>query len=255
MFRMGPHHCNLLLTAMRLLVLLIVSLLLTASLGHAAEQPGQQDSGKDVNGPCAACHGEFGEGGKRGEYPRIAGQRPAYLEQQLRNFRSRERMNLPMFPYTQERELSDADIKAVAAYLAGIELPTRPPDFKETDDALTRLRAMEKVMIIPRLEGDLENGKRSYDENCAHCHGKTGRGINRFPMLVGQYTNYLQRQIDIYLKGERPHDTVADEAEEDSKAKPVDKPKPIKKGILDRLTEKDLNDILAHITHMQDATP
>jgi cytochrome c553 len=249
------HHSPPFLNTMRLPARLLAPLFIAASLGHAAEQPGQQDSGKEVNGPCAACHGEFGQGGKRGEYPRIAGQRPAYLEQQLRNFRSRQRMNLPMFPYTQERELSDADIKAVSAYLAGIELPTKPPEFKDTDDALTRLLAMEKVMIIPRLEGDLENGKRNYDENCAHCHGKTGRGIGRFPMLVGQYTNYLQRQIDLYLKGERPHDQVTDEEEEDSKVQPADKPKVIKKGILDRLTEKDLNDILAHITHLQDATP
>ncbi len=241
---------------MRLIAFLIAPLLMTASLGHAAEQPGQQDSGKEVNGPCAACHGEFGQGGKRGEYPRIAGQRPAYIEQQLRNFRSRERLNIPMFPYTQERELPDADIKAVAAYLAGIELPTKPPEFKDTDGALTRLLAMEKVMIIPRLEGDLDNGKKLYDENCAHCHGKTGRGVNRFPMLVGQYTNYLQRQIDIYLKGERLHDQVADEEEEEApKAKPADQPKPVKKGILNRLAEKDINDILAHITYLQDATP
>ncbi len=238
--------------------ILFALLLLTAGLGHAAEQSSQQDSGKEVNGPCAGCHGEFGQGGKRGEYPRIAGQRPAYIEQQLRNFRSRERINLPMFPYTQERELSDADIKAVAAYLAAIDLPTKPPEFKDTDGALTRLQAMEKVMIIPRLEGDLDNGKRSYEENCAHCHGTTGRGISRFPMLVGQYTNYLQRQIEIYLKGERLHDTVADDEEdeeEDSKAKPAAKPKERKKGILSRLTEKDLKDILAHITHLQDATP
>lgn len=232
--------------------LLIASLMMTSLLASAADHGGQQDSATEIYGPCAACHGDLGQGGKRGEYPRIAGQRPAYLEQQLHNFRSRIRLNLPMLPYTQERELTDADIKSVSAYLSGITLQTKFPDFKDTDDALTRLEAMEKIMIIPRLEGNLENGKRSYDENCAHCHGNTGRGINRFPMLVGQYTNYLQRQIDIYLKGERLHDQVVDEEEEeDSKAKP----KPIKKGILDRLTESDLNDILAHITHLQDATP
>ncbi len=31
-------------------------------------------AGKDVYGPCAACHGANGEGGKGGEYPRVAGQ-------------------------------------------------------------------------------------------------------------------------------------------------------------------------------------
>ncbi len=78
------------------------------------------EKGKEINGTCAACHGEFGQGGKKGEYPRIGGQRAGYIEDQLRSFRSRTRINIPMFPYTQERELPDEDIKAVAAYLACI---------------------------------------------------------------------------------------------------------------------------------------
>ncbi|MDI6750122.1 MAG: c-type cytochrome [Rhodocyclaceae bacterium] len=213
---------------------------------HAAAP--EQESGKEIYGPCAACHGDLGQGGKRGEYPRLAGQRAAYIEYTLKKFRSRERINIPMFPYTQERELPDADIKAVAAYLASIQLPTKIPEFKPTDDALTRLLAMEKVMIIPKLEGDLENGKRLYQEECAYCHGVDGRGKTRFPMLVGQYTNYLQKQIAAYIKGERPHDKVADDEEEDDKSKP----KAVKLGVLNRLTEKDIQDILAYITHLQD---
>ena len=216
----------------------------------AALPDGHQDSGKDVYGPCAACHGEFGQGGKRGEYPRIAGQRPAYLEYSLRQFRSRERQNLPMFPYTQERELSDADIKAVSAYIASIELPTKPPEFKPSDDALARLLAMEKIMVIPKLDGDLANGSKLYKNECAYCHGVDGRGKTRFPMLVGQYTNYLQRQMEAYIKGERPHDAVVDEEEEEAKPKAALPGK--RGGVLNRLTDKDLQDILAHITHLQD---
>lgn len=221
---------------MRHLVIL-TALLMNAASAVATEASPAQDSGKDINGPCAACHGELGQGGKRGEYPRLAGQKPAYLEQQLRNFRSRARLNIPMLPYTQERELSDEDIKLVSAYLAGIQLQTDFPDFKESDDALTRLEAMEKVMIIPKLAGDLANGKALYDEECAYCHGGTGRGIRRFPMLVGQYTNYLQRQIDAYLRRERPHDS-----EETL-------------GVLGRLSKQDIDDILAHITYLQDVKP
>lgn len=215
----------------------VALLLLSALPASAADSSAVQDSGKDINGPCAACHGELGQGGKRGEYPRLAGQKPAYLEQQLRNFRSRTRLNIPMLPYTQERELSDEDIRLVSAYLAGIQLQTEFPDFKASDDALTRLEAMEKVMIIPKLEGDLANGKTLYDEECAYCHGGTGRGIRRFPMLVGQYTNYLQRQIDAYLRRERPHDS--DET----------------LGVLGRLSKQDIDDILAHITYLQDVRP
>lgn len=227
-----------------------VSLLLGASSACFAMPTGDQDSGKEIYGPCAACHGEHAQGGKRGEYPRIAGQRAAYIEYALRQFRSRERINIPMFPYTQERELPDADIKAVAAYIAAIELPTKPSRFKPSDDALTRLLAMEKLMIIPKLDGDLTNGGNLYKEECAYCHGANGRGKTRFPMLVGQYVNYLQKQIDAYLKGERPHDATGAEEEDDDAARPP--PTQHKTGILDRLSQKDIQDILAYITHLQE---
>ncbi len=189
--------------------------------------------GREINGTCAACHGEFGQGGKQGEYPRLAGQRATYLENQLRAFRARQRVNIPMFPYTQERELPDDDISEVAAYLASIALPTSPPKFNDDDDALTRLLAMDKVMIVPRAEGDVANGMGIYQEECAYCHGKTGLGGGRFPMLVGQYTNYLKRQMDVYAKGERPHD------EDDGP------------GILATIAEKDRQDILAYLTTLQ----
>ena len=198
---------------------------------HAA--PAADDKGRDINGVCAACHGEFGQGGKRGEYPRIAGQRAADLKDQLKSFRARKRINIPMYPYTQERELPDEDIEAVSDYLAAIQLPTKWPEFKDSDDALTRLEAMEKVMIVPRAEGDIENGKAIYQKNCASCHARDGRGRGKFPMLIGQYTNYLKKQADSYLKGERPHDE--------------DGPK----GILNTLKEKDIQDILAYLTSIQ----
>ena len=193
------------------------------------------DKAKDIYGPCAACHGEFGAGGKKGEYPRIAGQQPKYMEQQLKAFQSQARLNLPMYPYTKERELPDEDMKLVVAYLAQIELPTRQPVFRESDGALARLLAMEKVMIVPRAEGDVENGKGIYQKNCAACHGKTGQGRGMFPRLVGQYTSYLKKQIDFYLKGDRPHD-------EDT----------AKEGVLYTLPGKDVQDALAYLTAIQE---
>jgi cytochrome c553 len=210
-------------------------LLLVASLLSAGvfAQEADLEKGKEINLTCAGCHGADGQGGKRGEYPRIAGQRAAYLEDQLRSFRSRRRPNIPMVPYTEERELPEEDIKAVSAYLASIKLSTKPPAFKGDEDALTRLLAMEKVMIIPRAEGSVDNGKLHYQEHCANCHAKDGMGRSDFPMLVGQYTNYLKRQMDAYRKKERPHDE--------------DKPG----GILDRFSEQDLQDMLAYLTSIQ----
>jgi len=213
----------------RSIVLLVASL-----LGSGVAVAVDLEKGKEINGTCAACHGDQGAGGKKGEYPRIAGQRVGYIESQLKSFRSRTRVNIPMFPYTQERELSDADIKDVSAYLAGIELSTKMPTFKGTEDALTRLQMVDRVMIIPRAEGNIDHGQAIYQKQCAACHGKTGKGRGMFPMLVGQYTNYLKRQVDLYLKGDRPHDEVGTV------------------GVLNGLKEQDVQDILAYLTSIQE---
>jgi cytochrome c553 len=199
----------------------------------ASAQAQNLEKGKEINSTCAGCHGEFGQGGSRGEYPRIAGQRVGYIIDQLKSFRARTRVNIPMYPYTQERELPDEDIKDVAAYLASIELPTTWPVFKDTDDALTRLTLTERVMIIPRANGNLGNGEAVYQKKCATCHAKDGTGRGMFPMLVGQYTSYLKRQVEKYLKNERPHDDTE------------------LGGVLTTLKEEDVQDVLAYLTAIQ----
>jgi len=214
--------------------LLICLFLLIASPLTGAQN---LEKGKEINATCAGCHGEFGQGGKKGEYPRIAGQRAAHIADQLKSFRARTRVNLPMFPYTQEREMSDQDVEDVSAYLAAIELPTQWPEFKPDDDALTRLTAMEKVMIIPRAPGDLDNGKKIYNKECFACHGKDGMGRGKFPRLVGQYSNYLMKQMTSFVKGERSHDEVE------------------MVGILNQLKAQDLQDILAYLTLIQSGQP
>jgi cytochrome c553 len=213
----------------------VLGLLSVASLAAAAPLL-DLDKVKEIYGPCAACHGEFGAGGKKGEYPRIAGQSAKYIELQLKAFQNQTRLNLPMLPYTKERELPDEDMKLVAAYVAQIELPTQQPVFKDEDDALTRLLAMEKVMIVPRAEGDIEKGMAVYQKRCASCHGKAGQGRAMFPMLVGQYTPYLKKQIDAYLKADRPHDEEG-----------------AREGVLYVLKATDLQDVLAYLTSIQEA--
>jgi cytochrome c553 len=193
--------------------------------------------GKDVYGPCAGCHGANGEGGKGGEYPRIAGQPPEFTLFSLKQFQERKRKNLPMFPYTEPRELSERDMKDVAAYLARISLPTKVPEFKDTDSALDRLLMMERVLVVPRVEGDVRKGKVTYRKACAKCHGTTAKGRDgkRAPLLVGQYPDYLRRQFDAFKKGERG-------AEADDPMK----------GVLDQFSEQELTDVLAWLTSIQE---
>lgn len=212
---------------------LVAAFCLAAASAFAAQpDPG---TGRDINGTCAACHGDSGEGGKKGEYPRLAGLSARYIAKQLRAFKARERINLPMFPYTQERELSDRDIEDISAYLAGIELPTQMPEFKPTDDALTRLTAAARVMQIPRAVGDINQGRVLYDKACGSCHGNDGAGKGSYPALRGQYTQYLDRQVREFQRGNRLHEQ--------------EEPGP---GLLNKFSDVELRDILAYISTLDD---
>jgi cytochrome c553 len=198
------------------------------------------DNGADIHEVCATCHGEYSQGGKQGEYPRMAGQPAGFIENQLRLFRARARTNMAMLPHTEERELSDQDIVDVSAYVAQIYLPTQLPliDENATDfDALQRLQDAKKVLNIPRAEGDIDAGEKLYQRECRSCHGEQGKGKEEHsvPMLAGQYTNYLWRQVAKYINKERIHDPDAPEEE-----------------LLAAFTETELRDIFAYMSVCDD---
>lgn len=67
---------------------------------------------------CASCHSANGAG-IPGEYPRLAGQFPEYIAEQLTLFRSGYRDNDEMMHDIADR-MSDSDIEAVADYAAGL---------------------------------------------------------------------------------------------------------------------------------------
>jgi cytochrome c553 len=199
------------------------------------------DNGLDIHEVCATCHGEYSQGGKQGEYPRMAGQPAGFIENQLRLFRARARTNMAMLPHTEERELSDQDITDVSAYIATLHLPTQLPliDENASDfDALQRLQDAKKVLNIPRAEGDIDAGEKLYQRECRSCHGEQGKGKadQAVPMLAGQYTNYLWRQVAKYINKERIHDPDAPEDEE----------------LLAAFTETELRDIFAYMSVCDD---
>lgn len=213
----------------RCLIALYLALL---ALPGSAQNP---ENGRDIHAICAGCHGKYAQGGKNGEYPRLAGQRALYIEEQLHAFRARKRLNLPMLPYTQPRELPDEDIADIAAYLSSLKLPTRPPAGTDDADILHGRVPIGSFLTVDRVPGDIAAGRALYQGECMNCHARDGKGRSNFPMLVGQYPNYLKRQMDLYRKGERPHD-------EDLPAK----------GVLTPLSDQDMQNILAYLTAIQD---
>ncbi len=67
---------------------------------------------------CASCHGAAGAG-IPAQYPRLSGQFPAYIEAQLKLFRSGDRANNQAM-HDIARRMTDEDIRAVSDYAAGL---------------------------------------------------------------------------------------------------------------------------------------
>ena len=89
----------------------------TIELGQKIFRAGIAEKGVPA---CAGCHGPAGTG-VPAQYPLLGGQYSEYIEAQLKAFRSSERANDPnrMMRMTASR-LSDAEIKAVSDYIAGL---------------------------------------------------------------------------------------------------------------------------------------
>ena len=68
---------------------------------------------------CASCHGPQGHG--TAQLPRLAGQHPRYVEDQLRQFNKRERTNDNAVMHTVASRLTELETHAVAEYVATLD--------------------------------------------------------------------------------------------------------------------------------------
>src|SRR4051812_43971157 len=145
---------------------------------------------------CAACHGADGNSVAPAN-PKIAGQFPEYIHKQLANFKPKdgkkpERENPVM--NGMAANLSPDDMKNLAAYFAGQKM--KPAAAK--DKAL--VAAGQKLW----RGGNSSTGVAA----CAGCHGPDGAGIPaQFPRLAGQYSEYIEAQLKLFLSGARANDT------------------------------------------------
>jgi len=139
---------------------------------------------------CAQCHAFSGASDSSGTFPRIGGQPAYYLEKQMRDFASSERVNAIMSPIA--KALSADDIADVAEYYAN-NSGQFPP--LATADAAT----YEEGQQLARV-GDATKGIQA----CNNCHGPDGAGIPpAIPYLAGQYTQYIAFEIQMWKRGLR----------------------------------------------------
>ena len=134
---------------------------------------------------CKTCHGLSAQG-YRGWFPmpRLAGQQPQYLENQLHAFIERRRTNPVMANVAHA--LNPSMVSALAAHFRNLD--PRP------------------IGGAPRQS--VATGRRIYEEGipeanvpaCSACHGTEGHGQNEIPRLAGQLYEYTVGQLTGWAK-------------------------------------------------------
>lgn len=136
---------------------------------------------------CIECHGEHGltDSGALG-VPHLAGQYAAYLEKQLKNFKSGERKHEVMNPMAES--LKDEDILDIVSYFA--DQPSMHSTAQVTQDQTSKNLA-ESLFT----RGDAKRNVLS----CKSCHGVDGKGgasaNDVYPVIAGQRHFYLREQL------------------------------------------------------------
>ena len=164
---------------------ILALLLLAPAIGASAEN----ERGAALFDLCSQCHGAQGQGKELYLAPSIAGLGEWYVTSQLEMFKQGARglhhgdvggmRMVPMSRYLS----SEADVKAVAAYVSSLpEVPLKP--------------------VVDG--GDASKGQTAY-ALCASCHGAEGKGNQQMnaPRLAGTSDWYLLSSLQKYKDGIR----------------------------------------------------
>jgi cytochrome c553 len=144
---------------------------------------------------CSSCHGMGGQS-LSSTFPRLAGQQPEYLVNQLKAFRDKTRADPHAHTYMwgMAAKLSDETINGLAAYYS-----TQPP-----------------VKGIPGDLAPMGAGAQIFKDGiaaenvpaCVLCHGEQAQGAGAVPRLAGQHRSYLERQLQAFAENSRANEVM-----------------------------------------------
>ena len=140
---------------------------------------------------CEDCHGRAAQG-FHGYFPipRLAGQQPEYLKNQLEAFIEHRRTNNIMFNIAHS--LSPGMIAALAADFRALNPPPLGGGARN---------------LVPTGEKIFQNGVPEANvAACAACHGPGAQGSGEIPRLAGQLSDYLYNKLINWSKerGQNP---------------------------------------------------
>jgi cytochrome c553 len=168
---------------MKFLLRAAVCLIVVAALPAQAE--GDAKAGQSKSAVCAACHGPDGNS-VVAQWPKLAGQHPAYLERQLGLIKSGVRAVPEMAGIVAT--MPEKDLADVSAWFAS---QTIQPGV--ADEAL--------VVVGERIyrAGNAKTGVPA----CMACHGPAGEGnpLAGYPSLAGQHSIYTAKMLTGFRSG------------------------------------------------------
>jgi cytochrome c553 len=172
---------------------------------------------------CKTCHGLSGQG-FRGSFPmpRLAGQQPEYLENQLQAFIDRRRTNPVMFNVAHV--LSPSMLTALSTHFR--DLNPKP------------LGGAPKELVAAGRKIFEEGVPSAQVPPCTSCHGREAEGADAFPRLAGQLHDYVFRKLTNWDK-ERGQD----------KAKPDNSA--IMEPIAHNLTAAQVKAVAAYLSYLE----
>ena len=145
---------------------------------------------KELVAVCTSCHGSEGVS-LLPTFPNLAGQGKQYLFKQLMDVREGKREIPSMMGLLDN--MSDKDLLLIAEFYEGKkrQFGFAKPDLVEMGKSIYRSGIPRKQIAA-----------------CASCHSPngTGNGPARFPLLAGQWEEYIVDQLRAFQRGERKND-------------------------------------------------
>lgn len=180
----------------------LVALILASSIAYAS---GDSLAGRDEAVTCMGCHGAPGLRNAYPTYrvPKLGGQHEQYLISALKSYQAGDRSHPTM--QAQAGSLDQAGIDNIAAYFADL-----------------------KTMSSGELgKGDPIAGEEKAAA-CIACHGPAGANpiIPEYPVLAGQYPDFLVHALESYKSGKRKN--------------------PIMMGLAASLSKQDIRNLAAY---------